>query len=190
MNCLTVIHKKRTYSIYPCNIIYCKSNPTNLLIKVAIFVNSASKHLNNPKLCGTLSIVNSVCKTLNRYQYLHECSHCIYFSNTSRLMFFLGFPSALLSGVFPFLALLSPPFSLWLKTRKSWVWKYGGLSPSFHVQHTNEIIFFKTKSTLFLNNGLFWSLHWAVFPKPLFYTEFTKSYHVERGLNSATTFPI
>ena len=77
---------------------------------------------------------------------------------------------------------LSSPFSLWLKTRKSWVWKYGGLSPSFPAQHTNEMK--KTKSTLF------WSLHWVVFPKLLFSVEFTKSYHVESGLNSATAFPI
>ena len=164
MNCLTVIHKQRTYNIYPCNIIYCKRNPTNLLIKVAIFVNSASKHLNNPKLCGTLSIVNSVCKTLNTYQYLHECSQCIYFCNTSGLMFFLGFPSALLSGGFPFLALLKSTSSSLIKLFISAIFP--------------------------LHNGLFQILHWFVFPKPLFSVEFTKIYHMESGLNSTTTMQL
>ena len=77
---------------------------------------------------------------------------------------------------------LSLPFSLWLKARKSWIWKYRGPSPSFSAQHKNEMK--KNKSTLFR------SLHWVVFPKPLFSTEFTKSCHVESGLNSTTTFPI
>ena len=81
---------------------------------------------------------------------------------------------------------LSPPFSLCLKTSKSlsleiW-WTISFLSSAAHK--SNE----KTKSTL--NNGLFWSLDWVFFPKALFSAEFTKSYHVESGLNSATTFPI
>ena len=46
--------------------------------------------------------------------------------------------------------------------------------------HSTQMkLFLKTKSTLFLNNGLFRSLLSTVFSKLLFPAEFTKSYHVD-----------
>ena len=47
------------------------------------------------------------------------------------------------------------------------------------VRSTQMKLFLETNSTLFLNNGLFWSLFSAVFSKLLLPAEFTKSYHVD-----------
>ena len=76
---------------------------------------------------------------------------------------------------------LSPSFSLWSKISKSF--EFGNMVDCLSARSTQMKLFLKpslkTKSTLFLNNGLFRSLLWAVFSKLLLPAEFTKSYHME-----------